>query len=86
MKLTRIEDAGGYEGEKRQHIPYVLEFTCDKCGYENELNFWDHYLSYPNLIGDNCFNFECQNWENGCENLIIVKISIDIKAELINDS
>jgi rubrerythrin len=46
MKLRRTDKR--CEGEKRQRVPYIIEWTCPKCGENHVRDFaGDHYLSNP---------------------------------------
>ena len=46
----KIIAADYVEGNKRQHMPFLLQCACDNCGGELEQDLSDdHYLSYPSL-------------------------------------
>ena len=44
MKARRTDDE--MEGEKRQYLPYVLEWECPECGEQRETDLSEGYLSY----------------------------------------
>lgn len=76
IELTRLNDGklDFDEGDKRQYLPYILKWKCDKCGENMGRDLSEEYLSYPQL--DTPFEMDLYCWE--CENETTVKVKLEI--------
>lgn len=45
--LCEVDSGDDIEGDKRQYMPWLLRWRCEKCGDANEVDFSSDYLSYP---------------------------------------
>ena len=75
--LKPIANAGNLEGDKRQHFPYILEWSCKKCGITNTLDFQtERYLSYPVLGKPYSFALYCDECDTEDEVKLLPQISL----------
>jgi hypothetical protein len=82
VKLTKLDCSFG--GDKRQNLPYCIEWVCPKCGYCCEVYYTDgNYLSYPEIGAVNQETLECQNYEESCYEKITVYLRIELTAEIV---
>jgi len=49
--MIKISPSGKFiEGDKRQHVPVLVEWTCPKCKARCQRDYSDqHYFSYPTI-------------------------------------
>lgn len=77
VTLERTE--GSVEGDKRQHVPYLLKWMCPSCGVNCEIDFSDdYYLSYPEFPGVKKVGLNCKD----CDHEETVTLSVDIVISL----
>jgi len=81
MKLTPIKNNKGIEGDKRQHIPYVLEWVCPECAVIHKIDFTRDHLSYPEFGGEPAEAY-LYCGEGDCDYESTVNISLKITATL----
>jgi hypothetical protein len=82
VKLTKLDCSFG--GDKRQNLPYRIEWVCPKCGYCWEDDYANEsYLSYSEIGAVNQVALECQNWEDSCYKKITIYLRIELTAEIV---
>lgn len=69
----------GLDGDKRQYMPYVLEWKCAGCGVDCKIDFTDDYLSYPDLTGKKPYIFSGYCGECDHETPIALKLSLSME-------
>jgi C4-type Zn-finger protein len=75
MKIRTRRTEIPIEGKKRQHAPYIIEWTCPDCGDECTLDLTDNYISYP-TFGD---------WEEDylCCHECAHEVKVDMKMDIV---
>lgn len=89
LKLRITPAEGTVAGDKRQHFPAVLHWTCPKCGAVHEQNYYgDYYLSYPILNGEVEATLYCEEeLKDGsyCYEEFTVKLRTGLTLELVGE-
>lgn len=56
---------GGFMGAKRQHLPFVIEWDCPRCGKRAKEDLLDVYVSYPDIPGAREHTLYCRDCDCG---------------------
>lgn len=66
---------------KRFYFPFILKRKCPVCGYLNEYNFENEYLSYPVLNNKKPVWFCCYECDHEFSVGVMLKLSLEIDDE-----
>lgn len=71
--------------DKRCHIPYVVEDTCEKCGTLKAINLaGSHHLMFPSLSSVNPdprstpVYFMCEKCDHEWQVRVVIRVSLEV--------